>query len=50
MRGRTRIEQHKGPWSESVALVVGFLFGLVFLPSVARAQYRARDTEWPSGL
>jgi quinoprotein glucose dehydrogenase len=48
MRGRTRIEQHKGPWSESVALVVGFLFGLVFLPSVARAQYRARDTEWPS--
>jgi quinoprotein glucose dehydrogenase len=48
MRGRTRIAQHKGPWSESVALVVGFLFGLVFLPSVARAQYRARDTEWPS--
>jgi quinoprotein glucose dehydrogenase len=47
MRGRTRIELH-GSWSESVALVVGLLLGLAVLPSVARAQYRARDTEWPS--
>src|SRR5580700_4783385 len=48
MRGRTRIEQQQGSLSESVALIVGFLLGLAILPSVARAQYRARDTEWPS--
>jgi quinoprotein glucose dehydrogenase len=48
MRGRTRIAPHKGALSESVALIVGFLLGLAFLPSVASAQYRARDTEWPS--
>jgi quinoprotein glucose dehydrogenase len=48
MRGRTRIEQHKGSLSESVALIVGFLLGLAFLPALAGAQYRAKETEWPS--
>jgi quinoprotein glucose dehydrogenase len=48
MRGRTRIEQHKGSLSESVRLIVGCLLGLAFLPSVTSAQYRAKDTEWPS--
>ena len=48
MLGRTRIEQHRGCLPESVALIVGFLLGLASLPSAARAQYRARDTEWPS--
>jgi len=48
MRGGTRIEQHKGSLSESVALIVGFLLGLAFLPALAGAQYRAKETEWPS--
>jgi quinoprotein glucose dehydrogenase len=48
MRGGARIEQPKGSLSASVALIVGFLLGPAFLPSVASAQYRARDTEWPS--
>jgi glucose dehydrogenase len=48
MRGRTRIEHHKGSLPASVALIVGFLLGPTFLPSAASAQYQAKDTEWPS--
>jgi quinoprotein glucose dehydrogenase len=34
--------------SAGAGLLVGLICGLAFIPSLASAQYRAKDTEWPS--
>jgi quinoprotein glucose dehydrogenase len=48
MNGRKMIVRHKVVLRPGAWHIVGMIAGLVFLPSLASAQYHAKDTEWPS--
>ncbi len=48
MRGNKLSGQNRASLSVIVGLIVGSIGGLAFIPSLASAQYRAKETEWPS--
>jgi len=48
MRGKNKTWRYTISLLASAGVSFGFILGLTTMPSVASAQYRAKDTEWPS--